>query len=251
MTELSTDVNAFPLPKRGRPPKLDPTIIVDTLEPKQPENLSVKPTLARAEQVGFAYMARGLEILNGIASCPDIPVAMRQRAAEMMVENGAAMFKGSKGSGKSLPPPPPHFGPESMPPSDASSPLTPNAEAIPEGWGEETTSDPPEGTAEWPTEPLPPPPTDLNISNDAQIKRRCEERVIRAIQKYRVCKVKTLKGAVMGDRFGEPPLMDLELLLRDMTAKGTIAKHTDTSGRISYYLKGRPPMPLPAFRAQS
>jgi hypothetical protein len=251
MTDLSTDVNTFPLPRRGRPPKLDPNIIVENLEPKQPDNLSVKPTLGRADQVGFAYMARGLEILNGIASCPDIPVAMRQRAAEMMVENGAAMFKGRKGNGKDLPPPPPHFRTESMPPSDASSPLGSDTESIPDGWGEEVAVGPEDDIPEFPPDPLPPPPTDRNFAQDAQIKKRCEERVLRMLAKYRVCKVPKLKGAVMGDRFGEPPLMDLDLLLRDLLAKGVIAKHTDTAGRVSYYLKGRPPLPLPTFRAQS
>jgi hypothetical protein len=54
----------------------------------------------------------------------------------------------------------------------------------------------------------------------------------------------------MGNRFGEPPVMDLTLLLQDMTAKGVIARHTDASGQISYYLKGRPPLPLPVFRVQ-
>jgi len=251
MTERSTGVETFPLPKRGRSPKLDPNIIVDTLEPKQPENLSVKPTLARADQVGFAYMARGLEILNGIASCPDIPVAMRQRAAEMMVENGATMFKGSKGSGKPLPPPPPHFRTDAGPPTDLPGAIEKDLEQIPDGWGEESTGDPADSVPEYPPDPLPPPPTDLNISHDSQVKKRCEERVLRTIQKYRVCKASKLKGAVMGNRFGEPPLMDLDLLLRDMLAKGVIAKHADTSGRVSYYLKGRPPLPLPVFRAQS
>jgi hypothetical protein len=138
-----------------------------------------------------------------------------------------------------------------MPSPDASNPLAPHAEAIPEGWGEETIGEPMDGAPESPPDPLPPPPTDLNISHDFQIKKRCEERVLRTIQKYRVCKTSKLKGAVMGDRFGDPPLMDLTLLLQDLVAKGVIAKHNDPSGKASYYLKARPPLPVPPFRVQS
>lgn len=242
--------DAEPIRTRGRPKSIDNTIVIENLEPRKPQGARGDPALERADQILFAYMSRGLEMLNSIASCSKLPVAMRQRAAETMVEHGSAIFRGSKGGGKSLPPTPSHFNTDSRPSSDTPAAPGTEAEQIPDGWGEDTTGDLADTVPEVPLDPLPPPPTDLNISQDAQIKKRCEERLIRMLGKYRVCKASKLKGAVMGDRFGEPPLMDLNLLLRDLLAKGVVDKHTDTAGRISYYLKRRPPLPVPTFRVQ-
>jgi hypothetical protein len=245
MAGSTTDTDAFPLPKRGRAPKLDPNIVIESLEPKQPENLSGKPTLAKADQVGFAYMARGLEILNGIASCAEIPVAMRQRAAEMMVENGAAMFKGTKGNGKGSAPAMPHIGSEALPQYDPPPPGPSDGEEIPDGWGEENELPP---TEDLQTIPLPPPPS-LNISGDASVRSKCEQKVLRLLDKHRTAKPKVLKAAVLGNHF--KPVMDINELLADMLAKGTIAKHLSAGGGTFYYRARRPPVPLPRMQAQS
>jgi hypothetical protein len=194
-------------------------------------------------------MARGLEMLNAIASCPKLPVSMRQRAAEMMVESAATVLRSTKANGKgSSIPAFPHIGAEPIPPMGEPSPNQgiPD-EDIPSGWGEERPEDE-DLPVECQTVPLPPPPPQ-NISGDASVKNLCEQKVLKMLDRKRTANASALKICVLGNGF--KPMMDIKELLSDMVIKGTIAKHSNPGGGIIYYRARRPPKTLPAFQAQS
>jgi len=234
-----------PLP---RIPDVDPTLVIPNLKIKYARGAGHYRISPKAvDRIVFGHMARGMEFLYGVIECGEVPIVLRQRAAEILVDTGTTMLKGRNiNASQAVPlaqPDGPQF-PVETPGEHAGSAAQDLDEEVPENWGEEPDPDAPPAEAPEPP-PLPPPP-DPVIHGDAQVRAKCEQRVLNRMARKGPGRFDEFKGSVMGIRFGDPPLMDLKTLLEHMIQKGTIAK----KGAF-YYSTARPPQPLPPFQVRT
>lgn len=227
----------------------DTDLVAPDIKPVRPPGCeTLRPTPAKVDQIVFAHLARSLEILTAIAECTTIPIGIRQRAAEVVVDTGVGMLRGPKGVPIVKHGMPAAAAQQGALPRSVDPPEPEPEDVIPPGWGES-----PDEESELPDAPpdpvLPAPPPDLNFEETAKQRRKAEEHVLRLLREHQSMPKRLLKGATMGNDFKQ--ILDLDEVIAGMLAKGLIKKHVDpASSAVVYHLPTFTIEPLPPLKAK-
>ncbi len=114
---LATNVPAASGPKSRakttKPPEVVHDKAIKTLAPARPRAVSNVPNkLENADQILFSYLTSGLDMMNAITHCTEIPVTVRSSAAQVMINAGLELFRRSNATGTPK-------GPQDTPQGDA------------------------------------------------------------------------------------------------------------------------------------